>query len=81
MPVIGPCYTGESASQIQARELLATQVQNEVQLRNLLNSSSNPAVAALVTTNIAACKTAGTVVEIAPSLVFDAAGNIGNKHK
>ena len=81
MPVMGANYTNETASQIQARELLATQVQNEVQVRNLLTASTNLAVATLVTTNLAACKTAGTIVEISPGLIQDIAGNITNKHK
>jgi len=78
---MGPCYTGETPTQIAARELLATQVQNEVQIRNLLAAVSSPARDLLVTTNLANCKAAGTVVEIFPGTIQDIAGNVSNKHK
>ncbi len=85
MPQIGANYTNESAAQIQARELYTTQVQNEVQLRNLLSASnsspSNAAVSTLVTANIAAAQAAGYLIEIAPSVTIDSSGNVSHKHK
>jgi hypothetical protein len=85
MPVIGSCYTGETASQIQARELQVTQINNEVQIRNLLISShANPAsktINALISANVSAAEASGYLIEIAPSLTIDAAGNVSNKHK
>ncbi len=81
MPVMGPCYTVETPSQIAARETYNANVQNEVQLRNLLAAAPSPLRDVIVAANLAACKAASTVVEIAPSTIQNAAGVIVNAHK
>ncbi len=81
MPVMGPCYTGETPSQIAARETYNANTQNEVQLRNLLAAGPSPLRDVIVAANLATCKAAGTVVEISPSTTQDAFGIISNKHK